>query len=75
MSLVSLHHLLNVSVQLANKRGFKQTKIKENVCGCGCVLMLSLKNQGILNTKTLHMYLQKPEGVHLKRFSYYPFRF
>jgi hypothetical protein len=28
MPLVILHHLLNVSVQLANKRGFKQKKIK-----------------------------------------------
>jgi hypothetical protein len=26
MTLVILHHLLNVSVQLANKRGFKQKK-------------------------------------------------
>jgi hypothetical protein len=26
MPLVILHHLLNVSVQLANKRGFKQKK-------------------------------------------------
>jgi hypothetical protein len=26
MPLVILHHLLNVFVQLANKRGFKQTK-------------------------------------------------
>jgi hypothetical protein len=26
---VILHHLLNVSVQLANKRGFKQTQIPE----------------------------------------------
>jgi hypothetical protein len=26
MSLVILHHLLNVSVQLANKRGFKHKK-------------------------------------------------
>jgi hypothetical protein len=28
MPLVILHHLLNVSVQLANKSGFKQTKKK-----------------------------------------------
>jgi hypothetical protein len=28
MPLVILHHLLNVSVQLANKRGFKQNKTK-----------------------------------------------
>jgi hypothetical protein len=27
MPLVILHHLLNVSTQLANKRGFKQKKI------------------------------------------------
>jgi hypothetical protein len=29
MPLVILHHLLNVSVQLANKRGFKQKKKKK----------------------------------------------
>jgi hypothetical protein len=28
MPLVILHHLLNVSVQLANKRGFKQKNVK-----------------------------------------------
>jgi hypothetical protein len=28
MPLVILHHLLNVSVQLANKRGFKKKKKK-----------------------------------------------
>jgi hypothetical protein len=29
MPLVILHHLLNVSVQLANKRGFTKTKNKK----------------------------------------------
>jgi hypothetical protein len=33
MPLVILHHLLNVSVQLANKMGFKQNK--ENFYGKG----------------------------------------
>jgi hypothetical protein len=40
MPLVILHHLLNVFVQLANKRGFKKKKKKKNtlemnlgVCG------------------------------------------
>jgi hypothetical protein len=31
MPLVILHHLLNVSVQLANKRGFKQKKLRSTV--------------------------------------------
>jgi hypothetical protein len=31
MPLVILHHLLNVFVQLANKRGFKKKKKKKNV--------------------------------------------
>jgi hypothetical protein len=33
MPLVILHHLLNVSVQLANERGFKQTNKKERKPG------------------------------------------
>jgi hypothetical protein len=33
--IVILHHLLKVSVQLANKRGFKQKNKKENVFRCG----------------------------------------
>jgi hypothetical protein len=34
MPLVILHHLLNVFVQLANKRGFKKKKIIAEKCGC-----------------------------------------
>jgi hypothetical protein len=33
MPLVILHHLLNVFVQLANKRGFTKKKKKKNSCG------------------------------------------
>jgi hypothetical protein len=32
MPLVIIHHLLNVSVQLANKRGFKQKKLLIDGC-------------------------------------------
>jgi hypothetical protein len=43
MPLVILHHLLNVFVQLANKRGFKQkTKNKKKVILC------SFKNEEFL---------------------------
>jgi hypothetical protein len=38
MPLVILHHLLNVFVQLANKRGFKQKKLSKSVERVGDVV-------------------------------------
>jgi hypothetical protein len=43
MPLVILHHLLNVFVQLANKRGFKQKKnLKQSIINMASSLLLAV---------------------------------